>query len=87
MDTCHPVKYSRRGTYRNIGGAADLVNPVSSFPNSLNVSLTQESSCSLPLKDNFYYYFHNTTYTLQFYILQLKIFINVLTILSLGVPI
>ena len=39
---------------------------VLSLPGSLSVSFTQESSCSLPSKHNFYYYLHNITtpYTL-----------------------
>ena len=39
---------------------------MSSLPGSLSVSFTQESSCSLTSKNNFYYYLHNITtlYTL-----------------------
>ena len=46
---------------------------LSSLPGSLSVSLTQESSCNLPSKDNFYYYLHNTTGTLHFYALQINL--------------
>ena len=59
---------------------------MSSHPGSLSVSFTQESSCSLRSKDNFYYYLHNTTGTLHFYALQLILY-NGLTTPSLGIPI
>ena len=39
--------------------------PVSSLPGSFSVSFTQESSCSLLSKDNFYY-LHNITTTYTF---------------------
>ena len=40
---------------------------MSSLPSSLSVSFTEESSCSLPSKDNFYYYLHNIMHTIHFY--------------------
>ena len=42
------------------------VKSYSKSPGSICVSLTQESSCSLPSKDNFYYYLRNTRWTLHF---------------------
>ena len=47
---------------------------------AFSVSFTQESSCSLSSKPNFYYYLHNITYTLHFYTLfnsKFKVMVSV----------
>ena len=55
------MEYSRRDTYGDVGCLQTEWFPVSSLPGYLSVSFTQESSCSLPSKDNFFYNLHNIT--------------------------
>ena len=63
------MEYSRRGTYRDVSVAADWVIPRILSSSSLSVSLTQKKSCSLPFKDDFYYYLHYSTCILHCYTL------------------